>query len=98
LKSPYFRNVDLEIESTAPLDALARELGSRVSVLFSQRVKKRYCLFLEIAGNDRGQDTTINSLCALVEELSPAGKRLWDGARRRDFDIGYEARWWLHSP
>jgi hypothetical protein len=92
VKQALFLNVDLEIESHSSLDALEQELGDRVFVLYSGRIKRRHCLFLELARTYRGPDKIIHAFCALIEQLSPAARRLWNRARRRTFDIGYEAR------
>jgi hypothetical protein len=90
---PYFRNVDLEIESASKLDLLASEMGKRVIVLHSGQVfkSKRHLLVLESSRQHRGPDATIHALCATVESLSPAARRVWQRARR-EFDIGYELR------
>ena len=92
MKPPHFLNVDLDIESELPLRSLARELGDRVCVMFSGRMRDRHCLYLETGGAQKSQDATINALCALIEGLSTAGKRAWDAAEKREFDIGYEMR------
>jgi hypothetical protein len=89
---PYFLNVDLDIESTAPLGTLAAEFGERVSVMFSDRMNGHHCLFVEIRSIRNGPDGIINALCALIEGLSPKSRKLWDAARRKEFDIGFEAR------
>jgi hypothetical protein len=90
--SPDFLNVDLDIESAAPLHSLEKELGKRVSVMFSGRMNGRHCLFIELAGCCKALDGTIQGLCELIEGLSPYGKRLWNAARRKEFDIGFEVR------
>ncbi len=92
MKPPHFLNVDLDIESKLPLRPLARELGDRVCVMFSGRMRHRHCLYLETGGAEKSQDATINALCALIEGLLTAGKRAWDAAEKREFDIGYETR------
>ena len=92
MKAPDFLNVDLDIESKSPLLALAREFGDRVSVMFSGRMKGRHCLYVEAAGADSSQDVTLNALCALVEGLTASGRRVWDAADKREFDLGYETR------
>jgi hypothetical protein len=99
---PQFLNVDLEIVSRKKLDVLVRELGERVFVLYSgpaARVKRgkrvQHLLAMEIAAagvmRSRTPDRIIHALCDVIEELSPASRRLWDGAARV-FDIGYELR------
>jgi hypothetical protein len=92
MKRPYFLNVDLDIESKTSLRSLAREFGNKVLVMFSGRIKGRHCLFVEIAGTHQSPDATIHALCGLVEGLSAVGKRAWDAAQRKEFDVGYEAR------
>jgi hypothetical protein len=92
MKPPYFLNVDLDIESKSSLGSLARELGNRVSVTFSGRIKGRHGLFLESAGTERGQDAIIGALCALIEGLSQRNRQVWDAALRKEFDLGYESR------
>lgn len=92
MKRPYFCNVDLDIESISPLRSLASEFGDRVFVTFSGRMNGRHCLFVEIAGAGRSQDSTINAFCALIEGLSAKGRQIWDAAHRKEFDCGYEAR------
>jgi hypothetical protein len=92
MKPPYFLNVDLLIESRSPLTSLAIEFGDRVSVLFSGRMKGRHCLYVDSAGADRNQDAILRTLCALIEGLSAGGKRVWNAATIREFDLGYETR------
>jgi hypothetical protein len=92
MKRPYFYNVDLEIESRSPLRSLAREFGDRVSVMFSDRMNGYHCLSIEIAGASRNQDTILNAFCKLVEGLSEKSRRVWDKARKKEFDLGYEVR------
>jgi hypothetical protein len=96
LRAPYFLNVDLDIESTVPLHLLVREFGKRVSIMYSGRMNGRYCLFVEIAAMYRRPQKTIHALCALIENLSPKGRHLWDAAKRKEFDIGYNARFSSH--
>jgi hypothetical protein len=35
---------------------------------------------------------TLYALCALIESLSPKSRKLWDAAKRKQFDIGFDAR------
>jgi hypothetical protein len=92
MKPPYFLNVDLDIESKSSLRPLARELGKRVSVMFSGLINGKHCLFIETAGAERGQDMIIQALCAVIEDLSVRSRRVWDAAERKEFDLGYESR------
>ena len=93
MKRPSFCNVDLDIESRSPLRSLRRELGDRVSVMFSGRMGGRHCLFLESAvSGASGQDAVIHGFCSLIEGLSQKSRHLWDTAHRKELDIGYEVR------
>src|SRR5712675_2316005 len=100
LPAPYFLNVDLDIESTVSLRSLVREFGERVSVNYSGRMNGRHCLFVEIeiavTLKSKTPEKTIHALCALIESLSPKGRKLWDTAKRKEFDIGFDARFSSH--
>jgi len=89
---PYFLNVDLEIESASKLDTLAEAMDKRVVVLHSgPGSRKRHLLALESSREHKGPDATIHALCAVVESLPPAVRRIWRGAQK-EFDVGYELR------
>ena len=104
---PAFLNVDLEIESSVKLDALAAEWGERVFVVYSGPGRlepgsalrsRRHLLTLETGRQYKDPDRAIHAFCALVEELSPASCCLWDAAHKR-FDLGYDLRpmeQWTH--
>ena len=93
MKRPSFCNVDLDIESKSSLGSLRRELGNRVSVMFSGRMGGRHRLFLELAvSGARGQDAVILGFCSLIEGLSQKSRHIWDTAHRKELDIGYEVR------
>ena len=89
----YFLNVDLEIESALKLDSLAAQMGKRVIVLYSGPAskRKRHLLALESSRQHRGPNATIHALCAVVESLRPAARRIWSAARK-EFHVGYELR------
>lgn len=86
-----FRNVDLDVESVTNLDLLVTEMGGRVVVLYSGMAgkSKRHLLTVEAYKNWKSPDPAIQTLCAVVESLSPAAKRIWKAADKV-FDIGYE--------
>jgi hypothetical protein len=92
-RTPWFMNVDLEIDSISNLDSLALEMGKRVTVLYSGAMGnlKRQLLALETARHYKGPDATIQAFCAVIEKLSPASLRTWKAARKV-FDVGYELR------
>ena len=81
LPPPAFRNVDLEIESATPLDAIVAEWGENVVVLYSGPGRlgpgpalksRRHLLTLETAPEYKDPDRAIHAFCALVEGLSRA--------------------------
>jgi hypothetical protein len=96
LPAPNFLIVDLDIESTVSLRSLAREFGDRVSIMYSGRMNGCHCLFVEIASMHKTPEKTIHALCALIESLSPKSRKLWDAAKRKEFDIGFDARFSSH--
>jgi hypothetical protein len=89
-----FLNVDLEIEAATPLGLLKTEMGSAVFVLYSgiSGRPKRHHLNLESSRFRRNPDAVIHSLCGVVEHLSPAARRVWDAAARKEFNVGYDLR------
>lgn len=95
---PHFLNVDLEIESASRLDLLAAEMGKRVIVLHCGPAAKarRHLLVIESAGSYKSPDAAIHALCAVVEGLPPAARRIWNAARKW-LDVGYELRPSEHS-
>jgi hypothetical protein len=68
--------------------------------MYSGRMNGRHCLFVEIeiafTLKLKTPEKTIHALCALIESLSPNGRRLWDAAKRKEFDIGFDARFSSH--
>ena len=90
-RPPGFQNVDLEIGSSDPLNTLSEEMGRTVLVLYSGPGKgKRHLLCLESARCWNTPDAAARALCSAVERLSIHGRRLWDRATLRHFDVGYE--------
>jgi hypothetical protein len=86
-----FLNVDLEIESSAPLESLSDEMGKAVLVLYSGPSKgKRHLLCLESSRWPNTPDAVAQALCSAVERLSADGRRKWDRATRKEFDVGYD--------
>jgi hypothetical protein len=88
-----FLNVDLEIESSGNLDLLTDEMGKAVLVLYSGPGSgKRRLLCLESSRWPNTPDAAARALCSAVERLSVRARKLWDRARRKEFDVGYELR------
>ena len=89
---PKFLNVDLEIRSTAKLDALAIDLGKDVIVLYSGPAGKSGQQLLVLESSQcflKTPEAVIHSLGSALKKLSPASQRIWKRARKR-FDVGYE--------
>jgi hypothetical protein len=59
--------------------------------MYSGRMNGRHCLFVEIASMHKTPHKTVHALCTLVESLSPKARKLWDAAKRKEFDIGFDA-------
>lgn len=90
-RPPGYLNVDLDIESSSSLDSLAEEMGKAVLVLHSgPGMGRRHFLRLESLRWPDTPDAAARELCRAVERLSPVARRIWQRARRREFNIGYE--------
>ena len=87
-----FLNVDLEIESSKPLDLLAEVLGKALVVLYSgPREGSRHFLSLEsMQCCPLNPDAAVQDLCKAIERLPASGRKIWNRASRKTFDIGYE--------
>jgi hypothetical protein len=67
-------------------------MGKRVLVLHCGPLPaKGHFLALESSREHKGPDATIHALCAIVESLPTAARRIWNRSRR-EFDVGYELR------
>lgn len=85
-----FLNVDLVVESRAELTELITALGDDVLVLHSGKSAggNMACFALpELLGDP---DTIIQWFCSLIEQLPADAAKLWRGAYRKTFDLGYE--------
>ena len=85
----HFLNVDLDIRSKTELAPLLKEFGRRVALMHCGPIGGRYLLAVETAKTYKNPDATTHALCALVENLSPFARRLWNAAEKQ-FDVGYE--------
>lgn len=87
-----FLNVDLEVGARtrtqlAPLiDAFEGELFE----LFRGRIRGLYRAHYESNGCQRDASNTIHELAAAIERLNRSGRRAWNTAVMRDFNIGVE--------
>ena len=86
-----YLNVDLEIESSSSLESLAEEIGKAVLVLYSgPGVGRKRLLCLASLRWPNTPDAAARELCRVVEGLSPGARSVWERARRKEFDVGYE--------
>jgi hypothetical protein len=90
----HFLNVDLHIYSRSNLQPLVDAFGEKVIDLQNERVRGLYWVVLEENLSRRGSptvDRTIRRLCRLIRALTPAQRRLWNKATRRDFNVGIQS-------
>ena len=88
----YFINVDLDLVSKVDLRPLVEAFGTRVHVLYCERVGRKFHATLETAADPKSADSCIRNFAALVRALPPKAKRQWKQAVRRDFNIGIQAQ------
>ena len=86
-----FLNVDLDIRSHGPLDALVKALGATVFALYVGQEGRYHVAHLETARYSRDPDRLIRRFVALVKRLPHAERRLWDRAHLREFNVGIQA-------
>jgi hypothetical protein len=86
-----YLNTDLEIESKSDLSRIVEEFGEDVLVHHHGEIRGYQHAYFSIAGGSTDADSTINSLCTLIEQLPGDVRELWDGCCSRIFDIGYES-------
>lgn len=88
-----FLNVDLEITSPETLQPIVDSFGTAITVLYNDEHDDEYLLVLELndASEEKELETTIATLCHLIETLPESVKSHWQNATTRIFDIGYEA-------
>ncbi len=91
LESTHFLNVDLDLRSMANLEPLVEAFGDKVCVLYAERRGRTYTASLEVAKLTKDADSTIRAFCALIASLPKPARKIWDGAKTRDFNIGIQA-------
>ncbi|BAZ06510.1 hypothetical protein [Calothrix sp. NIES-3974] len=88
----HFLNVDLEIESHQNLQPIVEGLGDKVMNLYCGKAQDHYLATFELSDVSAADpDSIISNFCLLIENLEGEGKKLWDSAFAKVFDIGYEA-------
>lgn len=89
----HYINVDLDLVSSASLDALVQAMGEDVFVLHVGGKRRKFEAHLELASSHIGMsvDDTILGLTRIVQRLPRSFRKVWDTARSREFNIGIEA-------
>jgi hypothetical protein len=95
--STRFLNVDLDIWSSRPLDALVHAFGRRVVILHAGPEGREHGAHLELAAESDSPDRLLRTFVDLVQRLPPSARRAWNGARAREFNIGVQAADRPHS-
>jgi hypothetical protein len=87
----HFINVDLDIKSGKPLNALAEAWSDRVSPLHLDRLGRKHWLALELIPQPPDPESGILGFCRMVRRLRGAARAAWQNASAREFDIGIQA-------
>ena len=89
----HYVNVDLDVYAAVPLDGFVQALGKQASVLYVGGARRRYEAHVELALSHGAlsADDTIVGLIRIIRRLPPAHRKIWDSARRREFNVGIEA-------
>ncbi len=88
-----FITIDLEIFADRPMVGLKREFEWLGAIHhYCGRFSSGYLLTLaKTPVRQPTLERQVVTLCRLVERLSPKGRKIWDEAESRSFDIGIEA-------
>jgi hypothetical protein len=89
----HFLNVDLDVFSPKPLDALAQAMETCGAILLhcGPFHQGGYRASFEVQRCSPDADGTIKELGRLVGRLPAPARRLFDRARRREFSIGIQS-------
>src|SRR5688572_20077327 len=82
-----FLNVDLDIRSKRPLDALVAAFGERVIILHVGKVRRHFEAHVELAGSgyQKNPNPLLRRFVQLIARLPPSARQLWDTAISRQF-------------
>ena len=90
----HFLNADLDILSDSPLDALIDEIGDRALLLHGGSMPGDIPFMARYEVHDEtgtsSPESYVLSFCRLISSLSPRGQAVWEAARERVIDLGYE--------
>jgi hypothetical protein len=89
----HYANVDLDVYAGAPLDGFVQALGDEVLVLYVGGGRRKYEAHVELVSSHmaRSADDAIVGLVSLIRGLPRVHRKIWDSAKRREFNIGIEA-------
>jgi hypothetical protein len=88
-----FLNVDLDVEAPYDLASFVEALGEKVFDLHTGPLEAGFQTHLELSGEairHEDAEAAISGFVKLLTQLAPDTKRLWDGATKRDFNIGIQ--------
>jgi hypothetical protein len=86
-----FLNVDLDVVGGEDLTPLVQAMGARILSLYCGKLKRGYVARMELARQPKTADEAIRKLTALIARLPTSSRRLWNGARIRDFNVGVQS-------
>ena len=87
-----YLNTDLVIDSQKDVQTLLDELNDKVHVLYHGPFNETHRAVLELTMDSSvSPEAVMNGFCTLIENLSPAARKVWDASYKRVMDIGIEA-------
>lgn len=87
-KVTHFLNIDLEVWSRRRLDALVEGFGE--SNLYVGPMGRLQLATFEALRASSNPDVVARALVSRARKLSGEAKKLWEGAVRRDFNVGIQ--------
>lgn len=86
-------NVDVDVYSSEALEPLTKALGEKIFLNYSGREKRMYSAHFTLGSFTKSQrpDLAIRSLAKLIAALPPKPRRLWDKAKRKAFNVGFQS-------
>ena len=88
---PHYLNTDLEIDSRIDLTPLVKEFGEDVFLMYNGEWGKNYRCSFEVNEALAHANEAIAFFCMLVEALPENIRKIWDGALKKAFSIGFES-------
>jgi hypothetical protein len=89
----HYANVDLDVYAGVPLDGFVQALGNEAFGLYVGGGRRKYEAHVELASSDvaMSADDAIVGLIRLIRALPRVHRKIWDSAKRREFNIGIYA-------